>query len=325
MSTMIQPTKNKHGVYILRMAVPSELRITLGKSEIKRSLKTKELAAAKLNAPAVMAEMQAMLQQARRTLQAEQSITNDDIELVASVWATKILPQADLIKERYLYLYPYGFDLNPASAQLKRYLDDREQHSKQWQDKWNLDLMQLVQREIAEALEWTPIELTHAWRNELAWRLADRRNQAAEMLILDILPKHSATVKQSAQAQPSSITFSELLVKYQAHIRYAEPARAEKRIIEYSTAAGRFIEFIGAKPIDTITVKDMADFRILMEQQPFRPSKDIKQRPLTEQAKVEGKKISPERVRNLLMALSAIFTIAVENQWICSGTLNLAT
>ncbi|HHQ6628363.1 TPA: site-specific integrase, partial [Serratia fonticola] len=52
---------------------------------------------------------------------------------------------------------------------------------------------------------------------------------------------------------------------------------------------------------------------------PFRPSKAIKQRPLTEQAKVEGKKISPERVRNLLMALSAIFTIAVENQWITSN------
>lgn len=76
MSTMIQPIKNKFGVYTLRMAVPSELRITLGKSEIKRSLKTKELAVAKLNAPAVIAEMQAMLQQARGTLQPEQSVRN---------------------------------------------------------------------------------------------------------------------------------------------------------------------------------------------------------------------------------------------------------
>ncbi|HHQ6628461.1 TPA: DUF6538 domain-containing protein, partial [Serratia fonticola] len=259
MSTMIQPIKNKFGVYTLRKAVPLELRAIIGKSAIKRSLNTKILAEAKLKSAAVIAEMEAILQQARRTLQAEQSVTHDDIELVVSVWATKILPQADLIEERYLYLYPYGLDLNPESTQIKRYLNEREQHSKQWQDKWNLDLMQLVQREIAEALEWTPIELTHAWRNELAWRLADRRNQAAEMLILDILPKHSATVKQPAQAQPSSITFSELFIKYQDHIHYAESARAEKRIIEYSTAAGRFIEFIGAKPIDAITVKDMAD------------------------------------------------------------------
>ncbi|EJD6671134.1 hypothetical protein M0K80_RS09710 [Providencia rettgeri] len=57
MSTMIQPTKNRHGVYTLRMAVPAELKDTLGKGELKRSLKTKDLAEPKRKAPAITALM----------------------------------------------------------------------------------------------------------------------------------------------------------------------------------------------------------------------------------------------------------------------------
>ncbi|MBS3827867.1 hypothetical protein EHQ54_11370 [Proteus mirabilis] len=80
------------------MAVPAELKSTLGKGEIKRSLKTKDLAEAKLRAPAVTALMQAEIEYARKILNAELSVTDDDIERIASVWLTFILSKPDLDK-----------------------------------------------------------------------------------------------------------------------------------------------------------------------------------------------------------------------------------
>lgn len=46
--------------------------------------------------------MQVEIELARKALINEQTVTNDDIERIASVWLTSILSQPELIKERYL-------------------------------------------------------------------------------------------------------------------------------------------------------------------------------------------------------------------------------
>lgn len=280
MSTMIQPTKNRHGVYTLRMAVPAELQGTLGKGEIKRSLKTKDLAEAKLRAPAVTALMQAEIEHARKTLKAEQSVTDDDIERIASVWLTFILSKPELIKERYLFDYPHGLNLTIESRTIVEYLRQKNNISTSYpppdisvmlglsdpypsikSEQLDIEILQLVKNELAEAIEFFPVELTPRWRIKLAWRLADYRNQAVEMLVVGIFPEYKATEIQ--EESTTSISFSELFEEYKKQIFRDEPNRAEKRIKEYSTAANRFSEFIGLKAIEAISKEDIMKFRSL--------------------------------------------------------------
>lgn len=330
MSTMIQPTKNRYGVYTLRMAVPAELKSTLGKGEIKRSLKTKDLAEAKLKAPAVTALMQAEIEYARKILNAELSVTDDDIERIASVWLAFILSKPELVKERYLSDYPYGLDLTLESRIIVEYLRQENNVSASYDapdisvmlgfsdpypsikpEQRDIEILQLVKNELAEALELLPAELTPRWRIKLAWRLADYRDQAARMQAEGIVPEYKATEIQ--EETKASISFSELFDEYQEQIRRDEPNRAENRIKEYTPAANRFSEFIGLKLIDEISKEDILKFRSLMEKQPLRPTKATKKLTLQQQAELTGDKLSPQRVRNLLMALSAIFRVAVEN------------
>lgn len=339
MSTMIQPTKNRHGVYTLRMAVPAELKDTLGKGELKRSLKTKDLAEAKRKAPAIIDLMQAKIDEARRTLHAEQAITKDDIERIAYHWLKFILPQPELIKERYLVDSLYGLDLSPESRIIHCYLEKNDDYPNysampavdlfnspatnvpdDYQQR-DIELLQLLRHELKESLELTPVELTPAWKVKLAWRLADYRMQATEMHILNILPKYAATAQGKA-AKPT-ISFSMMFDRYKDHVRYAEPREAEKRIKAYETAVTRFVKFIGSRPIETITKQDMADFRQLLERLPCRPSKEVKKLPLKEQAELSGEKISPQTVRNQLMALSSIFRLATEDELISVNPVSL--
>lgn len=321
------------------MAVPADLKNTLGKGELKRSLQTKDLAEAKRKAPAVIALMQAEIDAARRTLHAEQAITKDDIERIASSWLTFILPQPELIKERYLVDSLYGLDLSPESRIIHCYLeknDDYPNYSAMPADdlfnspainvpddyqQRDIELLQLLRHELKESLELTPVELTPTWKVTLAWRLADYRMQAAEMHILDILPRYSATAQE--KATKPTISFSLMFERYKEHVRYAEPREAEKRIKAYETAVTRFVEFIGSKPIEAITKQDMADFRQLLERLPCRPSKAVKKLPLKEQAELSGEKISPQTVRNQLMALSSIFRLATEDELISENPVSL--
>lgn len=312
------------------MAVPAELKSTLGKGEIKRSLKTKELAEAKLRAPAVTALMQAEIEYARKILNAELSVTDDDIERIASVWLTFILSKPELVKERYLSDYPYGLDLTLESRTIVEYLRQENNVSASYDapdisvmlgysypypsinsEQRDIEILQLVKNELAEALELFPAQLTPRWRIKLAWRLADYRDQAARMQAEGIVPEYKATEIQ--EETKASISFSELFDEYQEQIRRDEPNRAENRIKEYTPAANRFSEFIGLKLIDEISKEDILKFRSLMEKQPLRPTKATKKLTLQQQAELTGDKLSPQRVRNLLMALSAIFRVAVEN------------
>ncbi|WP_337265202.1 DUF6538 domain-containing protein [Serratia sp. MMO-151] len=114
MGIMIKPTKDRNGTYNIRKAVPQELRPAIGKGEIKRSLETKDLEQAKLKAPAALAEINAIIQNAR----AERTVTQDDTEVIASVWMTRILQQPELIKARYVQKYDEGYGLTDDNGQL---------------------------------------------------------------------------------------------------------------------------------------------------------------------------------------------------------------
>jgi hypothetical protein len=79
----------KTGVYYFRRAVPPELRQAVGKSEWKRSLKTKDVAEAKRRVHEVGITVERVFQQARSgeaTAPAEASLTLEDAEWLATAW-----------------------------------------------------------------------------------------------------------------------------------------------------------------------------------------------------------------------------------------------
>ena len=302
MGIMIKPTKDRNGTYYIRKAVPLELRSAIGKGELKRSLETKDLGQAKLKAPVALAKINAIIQNAK----AERSVTQDDTEVIASVWMTRILQQPETIKARYVRQDDYGYGLTADNVQLSECLRKGEQA-----DEADLQLVtQLMQPELEEALRWTPAVLTPAWRQKLAWRLAEYRLSTAEMYIIDELPVYTAI---NATQQKKSMTFASLFEHYKAHIRLTDKDRAESRIRDYTPSANRFIKFIGDKPIRDISKSDLAAFRTLLELTPANRSKAVNLLSLENQAKAQGKKLSANTVRNNFMHLSAMFTVALQD------------
>lgn len=71
MGIMIKPTKDLNGTDYIRKEVPQELRSAIGKGELKRSLEMEDLGYPKLKAPAALAEINAIIQNAK----AERSVT----------------------------------------------------------------------------------------------------------------------------------------------------------------------------------------------------------------------------------------------------------
>ncbi|MBV8045245.1 DUF6538 domain-containing protein [Pluralibacter sp.] len=222
MGIMTKPTKDRNGTYYIRKAVPQELCPAIGKGELKRSLATKDLEQATLKAPAALVEINAIIQNAR----AERSVTPDDTEVIASVWMTRILQQPEIIKARYVRQYDYGYGLTADNEQLSECLRKGGQA-----DEADFQLVtQLMQSELEAALRWTPAVLTAAWRQKLAWRLAEHRLSAAEMYIIDELPVYTAI---TATQKKHSLTFAGLFEHYKAHISRTEPDREASRIRDY--------------------------------------------------------------------------------------------
>ncbi|AXF63322.1 MULTISPECIES: site-specific integrase [Enterobacteriaceae] len=324
MGIMIQPTKNRFGVYLVRKAVPKHLQGILNKREIKLTLETKDVKEARERAPAKIIQIDMTLKLAEKQLEADQSLTDANIELIASVWVSKTMQNDELIRERYIVEDQLdgktGLFHSPENQIIHDWLEDRVRKprykSPTWQEERDVSICKLMVVELDEALEYTPIVLTPVWQIRLAWRLAERRSDLTNAYLLNIRPRLYAKSK-GLDALPveshKSLTFADLFERYKEHVQRHEPLRAESRIIAYTTSANRFIEFIGKKAAEDITVADIADFRNLIEKLPSRPSKAVRVLPLHKQVDAEGEKISPTRVENILKELSSVFRVAVED------------
>ncbi|AYY07109.1 hypothetical protein EGY04_19810 [Enterobacter roggenkampii] len=324
MSIMIQPTKNRFGVYLVRKAVPRHLQGILNKREIKFTLDTKDVREARERAPAKIIQIDMMLRLAEKQLEAEESLTDADIEMIADVWASSTMQNDELIRERYVVEDVLngktGMFHSPENDIIHDWLEDRERKplykSETWQAERDESICKLMAVELDEALEYTPVVLTPLWRKRLAWRLAERRSDLTNVYLLNLRPRlyaKSRGLDSLPVEKTKTLTFADLFERYKEHVKHHEPLRAEKRIIAYTTSANRFIEFIGLKAAEDITVTDLADFRNLLEKLPSRPSKAVRLLPLHKQVEAEGEKISPVRVENIMKELSSVFRVAVED------------
>jgi hypothetical protein len=126
------------------------------------------------------------------------------------------------------------------------------------------------------------------WRKRLAWRLAERRSDITNAYLLNLRPRPRQKQSLDLDLLPQNLIRRPRTLK--EHVQRHEPLRAESRIIAYTTSANRFIEFIGQKAAEDITVTDLADFRNLLEKLPSRPSKAVRLLPLHKQVALKVKK-----------------------------------
>ncbi|WP_156292759.1 DUF6538 domain-containing protein [Serratia oryzae] len=177
MSTMIQPTKNRFSVYILRKAVPRHLQGILNKREIKFTLDTKDVRGAIERALAKIIQIDMMLRLAEKQLEAEESLTDADIEMIAGVWASRTMQNDERIRARYLVEDVLGGKTgmfhSPENDIIHDWLEDRERKpgykSETWRAERDESICKLMTIELDEALE--PYEMVSRSDHNL-WQIA---------------------------------------------------------------------------------------------------------------------------------------------------------
>ena len=332
MGIMIQPTKNRFGVYIIRKAVPKHLQDFLNKREIKLTLDTKDVKEARERAPAKIIQIDMTLRLAEKQLAAEHSLTDTDIELIAGVWASKMMQNDELIRERYLVEDVLngktGLFHSPENELIHDWLEDRERKPRYklqtWQEERDVSICKLMDVELDEALEYTPVVLTPTWRNRLAWRLAERRNDLTNAYLLNIRPRHHARSKgldALPEATESRNTFVQLFEAYKEFKCPSDAATIDKKALahvkEYAAAADRFVEINGNLAINDITVDHIVKFRDTMAKYPKNLTKKEKALSLAQKQALQNKdQLTPDRVRNMLNHLSSFFEHAVYVNWL---------
>lgn len=332
MGIMIQPTKNRFGVYLVRKAVPKHLQGILNKREIKFTLDTKDVKEARERAPAKIIQIDMMLRLAEKQLAAEESLTDADIELIAGVWTSKMMQNDELICERYLVEVQHGnkvgLDHSPENELIHDWLEDRERKpgykSQIWQEERDVSICNLMAAELDEALEYTPVVLTPAWRNRLAWRLAERRNDLTNAYLLNIRPRHhvrSKGLNALPEAAEPRNTFIQLFEAYKEFKCPSDAATIDKKALahvkEYAAAANRFVEINGNLAIDDITDDHIVKFRDTMAKYPKNLTKKEKALSLAQKLSLQNKDhLTPDRVRNMVNHLSSFFEHAIYVNWL---------
>lgn len=116
MAFMIQPKPDpKTGIYKLRLGVPDELVLFVGKKELKRSLGTKNAQEAKARAPAVANVLYGILTEARNRKdchEQESKVSTSDLDTIVSRWLInerKRLGEPDILS-RYTIVTDDGLE-----------------------------------------------------------------------------------------------------------------------------------------------------------------------------------------------------------------------
>ncbi|WFN55205.1 hypothetical protein O1Q98_16515 [Dickeya lacustris] len=319
----------RSGTYGVRRVIPKKLRHLLDdQHEFKESLGTKDHDEAIVRAIPVWQKFENAIRRAKRQLDAEQSVTNADIELIAGLWASRMVSQEEVITERYLIDdYEYGLSRSPANDLICDYLEHKDrlvsQKSDSWQDSSGA-LCKLMAVELQEAQEWADTELPQIWLHRLAWRLAERRNEITNAFILSLYPKRYARSKGldalPEAAEPRN-TFIQLFEAYKEFKCPSDAATIDKKALahvkEYAAAADRFVEINGNLAIDDITVDHIVKFRDTMAKYPKNLTKKEKALSLAQKLALPNKDhLTPDRVRNMLNHLSSFFEYAIYVNWL---------
>ncbi len=323
MGTMATPFKHqKTGVYYCRVSVPKELRDYIGKSELKRTLKTKDIKQARRLFPEVYSEFNSTIETARRRYETEQEIskrkttspdklTMFDIQVLASRYFNdelKSLRNSETFNASTIAKY----DLILVN------LGDWKGNSGITEEDFKKGL------EETEDMSATPLESNR--NNALVEYLGD----TADKLLIDngyAIPRKSnyyqtliaymalkvqklsqlamefysnnfsnSDFEQLANSEMTPPASQVLKTKGTAPLKlfedYQEDLKLRKKgqektlkrtLKDYEVAVKRFAEFTDNKPIEQVVPRDIAEFRDLLLRLPTRPNKKVSAMSLVKQ------------------------------------------
>ncbi|MCM7453725.1 site-specific integrase [Enterobacter cloacae] len=320
--------KDKSQFYGVRRVIPARLRHLMGdKVELKESLGTADYNEALSKAPAVWLRFENAIAKAERQLKAELSFTDKDIESIANQWTSHVMPQEELIKERYLIDdYEYGLIRSPGIERICDILEelDRQESSEQAGHVNDEALSKLMALELQEAQEWSSIELPPFWRNRLARRLAERSNDLTNVFIFSLYPKRLAEAKGLSslpEAKAPQKTFTQLFEAYKEFKCPSDAETIDKKALahvkDYAAAADRFVEINGNPKLDDITADHIVKFRDTLAKYPKNLTKKERALTLSQKLALQNKgHLTPDRVRNMLNHLSSFFEHAIYVNWL---------
>jgi len=330
-----------------RLTVPADLQSIVGKTVFKRSLKTKSEREARFLHPPVLAEFQAELERARRTLESESLLTDAVIKSIIFEWrksvATSFAGNTNAVNP---YLNRYAGLIEENNAPVTMVLDDigildanvqnnqstgralRPEVIAKKYDKYYRQLDTLLSHYLAPRLALFQIEANIQGDNyrqllldfALAYVGLTQSALKREVSNIDLTRQGGVLPEISVESDKQSFSVADLWSEYKVTLSRRMPDRAKSRIRDYSIAMNKFISLYGANSVTSIKKREIAEFRSLLEQLPTRPNKEMKALPLnkqTEKADKEGlPRTSATSVKNQINAISAVFTYGVSQDYI---------
>ena len=251
---MCSPTRPKNSaVYTVRKRVPEDLRRSIGKREIKRSLQTRDPVKARKVAPLVCAEIDRYFTDVRRS----QSLGRKDLEGIAGEYFRRrmhaLIVQAK--EERWdesafagyeEFLSDVSYPSTPAGVSFEDYEERRNQHVAKW-----------GRHAVGDILEEKGLWPSPHFLQRLGEKVYTAELQATRHARAEVLAEHSAPSLPSyaTTKMPSRRSLADLWPDYEKHARINGKASGSldswKGYVHYCS------RFFGDKPAEDVTADDM--------------------------------------------------------------------
>lgn len=325
---MARPSRKKNGIYQCRIVVPQELRQIVGRRELKQSLETRDPREAKVRFGPVYAKFNALLENARKRLAGEDSLTSKDIAILADRWLRTKLEEVERSSDYRTWFF-WATDLDPETGAESRTPESPllDRLSLAYQTGGDAEVLKSLPSHIHEDAKrllehehLVAVEDSEEYR-KLLLQLASRVRELVEHLANRELGRYSTPTfaagceRLSIQTRQRGITILEAWGKYQAKlVREEGKATASKRGADYYPAIAGLAEFLGDIPLTQVTADSLREYRDFLFSLPSRPSKAIKALPIREQAEkadeLDLPTLSRATVRNRMIHISALFEAA---------------
>lgn len=320
MSIMATPWKHpKSGVFYFRRQVPVEIRSIIGRSEWKVSLRTKDLASARLRFAAELVRCEEAFLAAREQLKGERQVSPSDAGKLAARWARSIVQGWDeqpsavkdylLISEeevgRITDLVDVGEYTQRESAVYGFIQESLTIHGLPLPDKADPAYRALVESFFQQLYELTALAESR-YRGD--WNSKVSLSSASEPLSYE---RHIATTSTR------QLTVSQVYEAWAKDKRLTDgdTRSTKKTISDFGSTVTRFVELFGDLPVQEISRAKCAEFRELLGKIPVRGrgTRGLSAPQLIEKAEAENLPVvALGTVRKQLRAMSAILNFAVQ-------------
>ena len=330
---MAKPIQDKNGTYKIRKVVPAHLRYITKTSEYKRSLKTKSANEAKLKTPAVLAELDAIIENARMQHDSESKMSNGVMQALIFNWQAKKATELKAGSANpYLHSINGSIEINSDEIALPlEAIDSVFNHCESKVDGCNQKKQNYCNTSgqcrnalkckagngaivIDEAIEL----LDKAFGNELEAELLTNElilandNLKYRKLLVEFAKSYlkicdAALLKRSVDLRLEHLgegnaiteigevehTVESLFIEFSSTKERLNPDKADALIKDYSTAINKLTKHYPNRLITDFTKRNLAVFRAVLEQLPSTQKKTIKSLPLSKQIELADKENLP--------------------------------